>query len=160
MPPGVPMPPSGIRRSGGRTYARGGAVSGPAWAEGNRAGTQVQHTDGKMDGPNIGRGKPITYKKGGRVNRADGGSTTSSPIQKQPEPLTIDPRGPLGSSLLKAKPRGAYPGVKWTDEKATGGRIYAPEAAHTAMAPHLPGGAGGGLARLHKAHAKHGKMRI
>ena len=112
MPPGVPMPPPGIRRSGGRTYARGGAVSGPAWVEGNRAGTQVQHTDGKMDGPNIGRGKPITYKKGGRVARK------------------------------------------------TGGRIYAPEAAHTAMAPHLPGGAGGGLARLRKAHVKHGDKRI
>ena len=42
-PPGGPpgMPPPGIRRHGGRAYARGGSVkSGPTWEEGKRNGTQ------------------------------------------------------------------------------------------------------------------------
>jgi hypothetical protein len=34
---------------------------GPAWNEGLRNATPIQHTDGKMDGKDIGRGKPITY---------------------------------------------------------------------------------------------------
>jgi hypothetical protein len=35
--------------------------SGPAWEEGVRNGTQVQHTPGKKDLQELGRGKPITY---------------------------------------------------------------------------------------------------
>ena len=74
-PPGMPppgmMPP---RKAGGRVVKRasGGAVSGPAWKEGLRSGTQVQHSDGKMDGKDIGRGKPITYKTGGAVESPKG----------------------------------------------------------------------------------------
>jgi hypothetical protein len=113
-PPGLPpgMPPPGIRRSGGRAFAKGGRVKrdaggatggsaggvssdvwdsltaaekqetdkitqhrarggavkhGPAFDEGRRAGTQVQHRDGKDDGKDIGRGKPVTYATGGPV---------------------------------------------------------------------------------------------
>ncbi len=70
-PPGVgagPPPPGMIRHAGGRAYADGGAVKpGPAWKEGLRSGTQVQHDDGKNDGKDIGRPKPITYRKGGAV---------------------------------------------------------------------------------------------
>lgn len=64
-PPGMPpgMPP---RRSGGRTYNTGGAV----FEEGRRNGTQVSHTDGKKDGKDIGRPKPVTYKTGGPVESA------------------------------------------------------------------------------------------
>ena len=53
VPPPMPMAGGapGIRRHGGRSYAKGGAVkSGPTWGEGKRAGTQVQHQDGKDDG--------------------------------------------------------------------------------------------------------------
>lgn len=67
MPPGAPpgMPP---RRSGGRTYAKGGAVKfGPSFEGSRHAGTQVQHTDGKKDGKDIGRPKAVTYKTGGPV---------------------------------------------------------------------------------------------
>lgn len=68
MPPPGAVPPPGIRHSGGRAYARGGAVKpGPAWNQGLKSGTQVQHTSNKQDGPNIGRKKPVTYKTGGAV---------------------------------------------------------------------------------------------
>jgi len=48
--------------------ARGGAVKhGPAFDEGRRNGTQVQHSGNKQDGKDIGRGKPVTYATGGPV---------------------------------------------------------------------------------------------
>ncbi len=73
MPPGMPPPGMPPRQAGGRAYAKGGAVkSGPAWKEGLRSGTQVQHTDGKNDGKDIGRPKPITYKTGGKVESPQG----------------------------------------------------------------------------------------
>lgn len=36
-------------------------TGGPAWNDGLRNGTPVQHTNGKNDGKDIGRGKVITY---------------------------------------------------------------------------------------------------
>ncbi len=73
MPPGMPPPGMPPRQADGRAYAKGGAVkSGPAWKEGLRSGTQVQHTDGKNDGKDIGRPKPITYKTGGKVESPQG----------------------------------------------------------------------------------------
>ena len=59
MPPG--MPP---RANGGRAYASGGAV----FEAGRHAGTQVQHSPGKNDGKDIGRGRVVTYKTGGAIN--------------------------------------------------------------------------------------------
>jgi hypothetical protein len=57
-----PMP---IRASGGRAYAKGGAV----FAEGRRNGTQVQNNpSGKNDQKDVGRGRVITYKTGGAVS--------------------------------------------------------------------------------------------
>ena len=63
------MPPPGIRRSGGRTYARGGGIKdGPAWKEGRAAGTQVQHNEsGKTDQADVNRGPVITRATGGPV---------------------------------------------------------------------------------------------
>ena len=43
----------------GRTVTH--AIGGPAWNDGLLAATPVQHTDGKNDGKDIGRGKVITY---------------------------------------------------------------------------------------------------
>jgi hypothetical protein len=74
LPPGIGpgMPPPGAlgpRKSGGRTYAKGGRVKpGPGWIESEKNKTPVQHTDGKKDGKDIGRGRPITYRRGGLVS--------------------------------------------------------------------------------------------
>jgi hypothetical protein len=52
-------------------FAAGGAVApkpGPAWREGMRNRTPVQHNStGKNDQNDVGRGRPITYRRGGRV---------------------------------------------------------------------------------------------
>ncbi len=67
-PPMMPPPGMPPRRSGGRAYAKGGAVKdGPAWKEGLRNGTQVSHTDGKSDTKDIVRPRQVTYKRGGKV---------------------------------------------------------------------------------------------
>ena len=69
-PPVPGMPP---RRSGGRAYKAGGRVAdGPAWKEGLRAGTQVTHVPAKdVVLKNLGRGKPVTYKTGGRIEASN-----------------------------------------------------------------------------------------
>lgn len=48
-----------------------------AWRDSAKNKTKVQHTDGKTDGPDIGRGKPITYHRGGAV----GLSTPVRPVK-------------------------------------------------------------------------------
>lgn len=64
MPPAPPMaPPVPPMRNGGRAYASGGSVK----AQSIRNGTPVQHSPGKNDTKDLGRGKPITYAKGGKV---------------------------------------------------------------------------------------------
>ena len=102
MPPGGPPmgagpmgPPNPIRHAGGRAFARGGGVkSGPAWNEGVRNGTQPHNSPGKNDTKDIGRGKPITYKTGGRIE-------ASSKV----EPATKLPGGSGGGEarLVKEK---------------------------------------------------------
>lgn len=122
---GAPLPPPGLgpRASGGRaTYAKGGRIkNGPAWDGMMKSITPVQHTDNKGDGPNIGRGKPITYAKGGGI---------------------------LPASVTKLTPRRTPSGVAGQSgglKRKTGGPIYS--AAQGQMGPKLPGGAGGGEAR-------------
>lgn len=124
-PPGMPPPGLGPRHDGGRaTYAKGGGVkSGGAWHEGVRSGTHVQHSDGKGDGKSIGRGKPITYAKGGGIPPAN---------------ATMAPR---------RTPSGVA-GLSGGIARKTGGPIYAPETGH--MGPKMPGGAGGERARQEK----------
>jgi hypothetical protein len=53
--------------------AKGGSVkSGPAWEEGKRLGTHVQHTPAKeVDIKNMNRPRPITYAKGGAVEHRE-----------------------------------------------------------------------------------------
>ena len=103
MPPGAPpgLPPGGppmMHNRGGRVKrAMGGSVkSGPAWNTGVKAGTQVQHVPGKGDTANIGRGKPITYKTGGKVESPDGVA-----------PATELPGGSGGGKARLAKERRA-----------------------------------------------------
>lgn len=70
---GAPMPGMPPRRTGGRAYASGGRVAdGPAYKEGIKNGTQVQHTDGKGDGKDIGRGRVVTFWAGGKVESPKG----------------------------------------------------------------------------------------
>lgn len=72
-PPGMGGPPM-PQRDGGRTrYAAGGKVD-PAKTESMKAGTQVQHTDGKNDGANIYRSKQVTFQTGGKVGGIDDGA--------------------------------------------------------------------------------------
>lgn len=74
-PPGVggPMPPPGLmppRASGGRAYAKGGAVGAypdAAFKEGKRNGTKVQPLPMHNDAKNMNRKKPVTFKTGGPV---------------------------------------------------------------------------------------------
>ena len=68
MRPPMPPMPMGPRNIGGRAYAKGGGVTPrPAWKEGIRAGTKVQHSGNKHDTSDIGRGKVVTYATGGAV---------------------------------------------------------------------------------------------
>lgn len=92
MPPVAPMPPMppaaapaapppAIAGLSGMSpmRARGGSVkSGPAWNEGRKAGTKVQHSPAKsVDLKNMNRGKPITYRTGGRVEAPQGVESAS-----------------------------------------------------------------------------------
>ena len=129
--PGLGAPPPGLgpRRDGGRAYARGGAVqNGPAWDGMMKSITPVQHSDGKGDGKNIGRGKPVTYATGGGV-----------------EPANVAPLTPRKTPSGVAGLSGSGSGVK----RKTGGPIYAPATGH--MGPKFDGGSGGGEARDQKA---------
>lgn len=49
----------------------------PGWSESAKFKTPVQHTDGKTDGPDIGRGKVVTYNKGGKVSMGFGAHPTA-----------------------------------------------------------------------------------
>ena len=75
--PGRPMVP--IRGDGGRTYKKGGAVSGATWKEGVRAGTQVSHQPGKNDQKDIRNFPPVTYKTGGKVEHPTKGGMAPYP---------------------------------------------------------------------------------
>ncbi len=109
LPPGAGMTPGGppmpMRAKGGRVN-QGSHV----WEEGKHAGTKVQHSDGKGTAnrpENLNRGKPVTFKSGGRVRSfyARGGKIES------PQGVANETRLPGGSGggearLVKAKRAG------------------------------------------------------
>lgn len=115
----------------GDAYKGGGRVKdGPAYQEGLKAGTQVQHSDGKSDGKDIGRGRVVTFRAGGKVGQTSG--TAGPGVSYKPtEKRTKEPLAPE---------------VK----RAMGGKIEAPKGVEAASK--LPGGSGGGEARLAKEH--------
>ena len=92
-----------MRKHGGRVNQ-----GSPVYEESKHAGTQVQHSDGHATAnKNLGRGKPVTFKSGGRVRSfyAHGGRTES------PQGVAKDTRLPGGSGggaarLVKAKRAG------------------------------------------------------
>ena len=111
------------------TPGSGRAQNAPGWTEGLKNMTSVQHTDGKTDQPGIGRPKPITYQRGGAVKGVSKAIAPVEPMQGKPtvsvptRPAYAD--GPPVSHAAKpVKPPGKVG---------------------------LPGGSGGGLARLNKA---------
>jgi hypothetical protein len=116
VPPGAPMP---MRAKGGRVHKPHGSH---VWNESVKHGTQVQHTDGKDDGKDIGRGRVVTFRTGGKVSGKGGYGPTQMPT------------------------------------RAKGGRVESGD--KIAPATKLPGGSGGGEARLAKArravHDYHG----
>ena len=124
-----------------RDYAKGGKVksgNGPAWAEGLKNGTQVQHTDGKDDQDGLGRGKPITYAKGGGVTSVMGRGVNSA---------TAGWKSPSSMRTPTAAPMPKMPKVKMGKTKfATGG----PVEAGTSMGPKLTAG-DNGVGRLEKS---------
>jgi hypothetical protein len=143
MPPGGAMPPRpGMMPPPGMPMrARGGRIKdGPTWKDGLNAGTPVQHSDGKQDGKNIGRGKVVTFKTGGGVVsfRAGGGGVGQTPGHSGP--------GTSYKPTYKRTKEHLVPSVA----RAMGGKIEAPKG--VAKATELPGGAGGGEARLAKEH--------
>jgi hypothetical protein len=93
------------------------AKSGPGWTESMKERKPFVETSSynKNDQKDVGRGKPITYKRGGAVAGNDGHKNFSTP-KRHPD------------------------------------RDEAPKAAK-AITPHLPGGSGGGAARLKKQHS-------
>ena len=134
MPPGMP-----IRRSGGRAYASGGGVKdGLAWEEGLKAGTQVQHADGKSDGKDVGRGRVVTFWAGGKVKRKSGGKVGQTSG-------TAGASTPYHESVPRVKPLEA--GID-KPRRAKGGGVEVPAGAYPATK--LGGGSGGGEARLEK----------
>lgn len=91
-------------------YARGGGVK----SIGMNVGTKVQHSPGKDDAKDIGRGRVVTFWAGGGVKKKCDGGPTQAPT------------------------------------RAMGGRTESPQG--VAKATRLPGGSGGGEARLAKEH--------
>lgn len=83
LPPGPMMPPP--HRDGGRVHAykKGGRVGvntgSSVYEEGVKAGTQIQHSDGKNDGKDLHRGRVITYASGGKVQKRAAGGTIYAP---------------------------------------------------------------------------------
>ena len=153
MRPPMPPPPMGPRNIGGRAYAKGGGVTPrPAWKEGIRAGTKVQHSGNKQDTSDIGRGKVVTYAKGGRIRRADGGDVSSvgkgwvegygdETPKPMPAPASVGPMRPTGQGTYDPA-TGRVKGFK------TGGAIDHP--IKGGMGPKFKGGAMTGEARLQK----------
>lgn len=145
MPPGPmaggpPMPPPG----GPRPFATGGSV----FEEGKREGTKVQNTPAKrVVLANMDRPKPVTYKTGGAVKRAEGGVVEDTPRPPR--------RPPDGLRQMNAPKVGTYPGdptrgssEEFAPRRKTGGPV---ESNKAPMGPKFDGGSRGGSARLEKA---------
>lgn len=157
-PGGPPMPPPGMHSSGGRAYAKGGAVkTGPAYEEGKRNGTQVSHTDSKqIVKDNMNRRKPITYASGGKVRA----TPIIDEMEKAAELGSVIATGGASARIADESRKGRdrrNERVKDTNEReasgesmyARGGAIDAPKG-KKGMAPNFHAGARGGNARLQK----------
>jgi hypothetical protein len=164
VPSGGMSPEDAMRRIEEATQkpmqkARGGKVTKgtKVFEEGQRNGTPVQHMRGKGDLEQMGRGKQVTFESGGRVRSfyAKGGS-----VKNHTDPGVSD-RLHMGERF-KASPmeiRGQDSNTTndptiGKPNRARGGmcRANGGMADKVASATKLPGGSGGGEARLAKAH--------
>lgn len=139
-PPGMPPPGMPPMR------ARGGKVTGkhdgpgdkmpqdpPGWTESKRHKTPVQHTDGKgSETKDIGRGKPVTYRRGGAVKNASNAVPTTPAYGGKPT---------VSRTEHAVKPVGGMPKVS-QPEHAGGGNFRS-----------IPAGAKSGEGRLQKTRA-------
>lgn len=126
-PAGVGGPPPGglpgmpVRKRGGRVND-----GTKVFEESRRLGTQVTHDKGKNDTDDINRPRQITFKSGGKVKTFFAGGRVEAPQKK------------WSDSRINAP-----------EKKGNMKRLNAPEG--VASATRLPGGGGGGEARLSKA---------
>ncbi len=110
MGPGAGGPPGGppmpLRAKGGRVHKPHGS---PVFNEGLKAGTQVQHTDGKDDGKDIGRGRVVTFFAGGKVSKGGGYGPKQTPTRakggrvESPQGIAPATRLPGGSGGGKGR---------------------------------------------------------
>jgi hypothetical protein len=103
-------PLSGAKSTPGDTMP----PNSPGWTEGLKNGTKTQHTDGKIDGPDIGRGRPITYRKGGGVKHASSAVAPAKPLHGAPASVSQAGRPAAGmparvSQAGSAATPGRYP---------------------------------------------------
>lgn len=165
-PPGAGGPPPGMpmRARGGKvqTPAGSGVAANTKDAERNKGskvfnqslknGTQISGTgNNKSDGKDIGRGRVVTFWAGGGVKkRAEGGNVkypASDSAKALGDAYAIKPwYGPEAQSARA----GAGKDFVASTKRAKGGRVESPQG--VAPATHLPGGSGGGEARLAKEH--------
>jgi hypothetical protein len=141
MGPGGP-PPMPMRAKGGRVNQEYPVNSGTkVFNDSLKNGTQVDHDTGKNDLVNQNRSKVVSFASGGKVKkfmaRANGGSV---PLPK-PRPSGSEPDAGDLYSGSQSKRMGT--------QRASGGRVGRDV---VAAATKLPGGGGGGEARLAKAH--------
>lgn len=156
MPPRPPGPPMPMRASGGR-------ISDKVKEDSIKAGTKVQHTDGKGDGANIGRGKPVTFKKGGGVQPANASMAprnTPSGLEAFKGGVKRKTGGPITSNYgwekgMGPTGKGSATGEDMTKKMLRGNAIEHP--VKGGMGPSAGSGRAGGVARLEMTHraAKH-----
>lgn len=167
MPPpgaGPGAPPMPMRARGGKvqTPAGSGVAANTKDAERNKGskvfnqslknGTQISGTgNNKDDGRDIGRGRVVTFWAGGGVKkRAEGGGVkypASDSAKALGDAYAIKPwYGPEAQSARAGAGKDFVAGTK----RAKGGKVESPQG--VAKATMLPGGSGGGEARLAKEH--------
>jgi hypothetical protein len=153
-PPG--MPPGMPRRRGGAVkaaYDHAKPLSGakstpgdampanpPGWTESAKHKTPVQHSDGKIDGPDIGRPKPITYRRGGGVRSA---SASVAPAKGFASPALVSRAAPTApgnpartSNAEPAVSPGRYP--IQAASKSGVGRLQKARAAFSSVGHRVP----------------------